>query len=428
MNIKSTVHGTPARGLAAATLGFYIGFAAVSLFGPTAKYLQTEIGIGAAIAGLLISIPNLTGSLLRIPFAAWADVDGGRKPFVVLLTLSLVGVVGVAAVLFQPAQVIPDLIPLLLFFGALGGCGVATFSVGIAQTSYWYPKNRQGQANALYGGLGNTAPGIFALLLTTVALPIFGLAASYVWWAIFLAVGLVGYLLLSKNAWYFQYRRSGMSESDARARAEIQGQELFPKGNALQSLVLSAKRPNTWLLVVAYFASFGGFLGLIAWLPSFGTGYLGLDLPLAGVLTAFYSVLASLVRASSGPLTDRFGGERTSLGGFGLALIGAFLVAFGLPAPITVTGLILMALGMGTANAGVFKLVPQAVPDAVGGAAGWVGGLGAFGGFVLPLTLNSLIHPETGTGYAEGFWIYFGLFALSFAIILILKSRSGGKQ
>ena len=36
----ATLKGTPAQGLFGATLGFFIGFAAVALFGPTATGLR----------------------------------------------------------------------------------------------------------------------------------------------------------------------------------------------------------------------------------------------------------------------------------------------------------------------------------------------------------------------------------------------------
>lgn len=420
MNTEIAARGTKWQGLAMSTIGFFVGFAAVSLFGPTARFLQTEVGISAAVAGMLISIPSLTGSLLRIPFAAWADTEGGRTPFITLLVLSLAGIAGIAVIMFQPQKVIAGSVPLLLVLGALGGCGIATFSVGVAQTSYWFPKNQQGRANAIFGGLGNTAPGIYAVLLTSVAIPLFGLAGSYVWWAIFLFVGLVAYVVLARNAWYFQFRKAGLESTQARERAAAAGQELFPKGNLLESLAISGRKLNTWLLVLVYFASFGGFLGLTAWLPTFGSASLELPLALAGMLTGMYTVLASVIRVGSGPLTDKFGGVAVSLAGFAVALLGAVLTAIGLAPALSVTGLILMAAGMGVANAAVFKLVPQAVPEAVGGAAGWVGGLGAFGGFVLPLILSSIAEASPDRGYADGFWVFAGLFAVSIGLVLLI--------
>jgi len=92
--------GNPKQGLFGATLGFFIGFAAVSLFGPTAKKLQDLMQLTPVMIGFLVAMPSLSGSLLRIPFAAWVDTTGGRKPFLVLLVTSVIGMLGLTAVIF----------------------------------------------------------------------------------------------------------------------------------------------------------------------------------------------------------------------------------------------------------------------------------------------------------------------------------------
>ncbi len=429
MSSDYKVTGTRAKGLFGATLGFFIGFAAVSLFGPTVKYLKAAVGLNAALAALLISIPNLSGSLLRIPFAAWTDRDGGRKPFLVLLVLSIIGVGGIWLIMIQPAQIIAGLFPLLLVFGVLGGCGVATFSVGIGQTSYWFPKSGQGSALGTYAGMGNLAPGLFALILTNVTLPLFGLSTSYLFWLIFLVVGTILYYIFGQNAWYFQYRAQGVEESEAQNSARECGQELFPKGNAVQSLVHSAKVPETWLLVLVYFTTFGGFLALTGWLPFYAENFLGVSLAVAGVITAAYSMGASVFRVMGGKISDMLGGEKTALISLFTALIGAIMVGLSISPVPGIVGLVLLAIGMGVGNAAVFKMVPQAVPDAIGGAAGWVGGLGAFGGFVIPLVLSRFLTDglEKDPGYAQGFWVFAGLFIMSIAVIAILQLRIRNK-
>src|SRR3989338_8305910 len=90
--------GTPSQGLFGATLGFFVGFAGVALFGSTAVKFQEAMQLSPFMVALLIAVPSLSGSLLRIPFSAWVDTTGGRKPFLVLLLLSLAGMIGVAAI------------------------------------------------------------------------------------------------------------------------------------------------------------------------------------------------------------------------------------------------------------------------------------------------------------------------------------------
>ncbi|EDP73411.1 hypothetical protein HG1285_12392, partial [Hydrogenivirga sp. 128-5-R1-1] len=75
----------------------------------------------------------------------------------------------------------------------------------------------------------------------------------------------------------------------------------------------------------------------------------------------------------------------------------------------------------------VFKLVPKYVPHATGGAAGWVGGLGAFGGFVVPPILGIFVQNYGVIGYSKGFIVYV-ILALIAIIISIMLWKSYGKK
>lgn len=147
------------------TWGFFIGFAAVALYGPAATYFQGQMHLSGLALGLLVAAPQLTGSLLRIPFGAWVDRVGGRLPMLTLFALSLVGMWGLVFVLITVKTLTVAAYPIIIMFGFLSGCGVASFSVGIPQVSYWFPQKRQGTALGAYGGIGNLAPGLFTLLL-----------------------------------------------------------------------------------------------------------------------------------------------------------------------------------------------------------------------------------------------------------------------
>lgn len=85
---------------------------------------------------------------------------------------------------------------------------------------------------------------------------------------------------------------------------------------------------------------------------------------------------------------------------------------------------VLLGIGMGIANAAVFKLVPFYVPKSIGGAASWVGGLGAFGGFVMPPIMGAIAGIFGSIGYAPGFVVFVGLSIINLAIIYVLfKNR-----
>jgi NNP family nitrate/nitrite transporter-like MFS transporter len=369
-------------------------------------------------------MPALSGSLLRIPFSAWVDTTGGRTPFLVLLGLSVVGMTGVWGIVVTryPDHLTPSLYPLLLVLGLFCGCGIATFSVGISQVAYWFPQRRQGSALAIYAGVGNLAPGLFSLLLP-VAIGRLGLAGSYLAWLAFLVVGTILYAALGRNAWYFQLRHAGVARDDAQQQARAMGQELFPAGTTLDTLRISASAWQTWGLVAIYFTTFGGFVALTAWLPTYWTSAFGVGVIMAGVLTAVYSLLASVIRIAGGVLADGLyqGGYNTSILALFIMLAGALLMTTAREYELAIPGVVLLAAGMGICNAAVFKIVPQVVPQAVGGAAGWVGGIGAFGGFAIPPAMAFAVRDLGDRGYAIGFVVFVFLSLVSLAVTWVLK-------
>ncbi|ELC8457146.1 MFS transporter [Clostridium perfringens] len=420
LNLK----GNPNRGLIGATLGFFIGFAAVSLYGPTsAVFKEAFVNLNPVLLALLIAAPNLSGSLLRIPFSAWVDTTGGRKPLIVLLLLSIIGMGGLYVVLAFFSDNLNQYYYLLFALGLLSGCGIATFSVGVSQASYWFPKSKQGVALGIYGGVGNLAPGIFALLIPNLALPLLGLPGSYLAWLIFLIVGTIIYIKIGQNAWYFQLVDKGISKDEAKEIASKEyGQELFPKGKASETLLISAKSWKTWALVFIYFTTFGGFLALTGWFPNYWMTYFGLNMKVAGLLTALYSILTSLTRIYGGKVADKNGGEITTIVSLGIALIGAICMTFASTMTLAIISIILLAIGMGVANAAVFKIVPNAVPEAMGGASGWIGGLGALGGFLIPPVMASFLNRSGFAGYSQGFSVFIVLIIVAIGVIALFQA------
>lgn len=422
--LRFRILGSPNEGLCGATLGFFIGFAAVALFGPTAERFREVMGLGAIEIGFLVAMPALSGSLLRIPFSAWVETTGGRKPFLILLTLSVMGMLGLSVVVnfLYPDQLHHGFYPLLLVLGILCGCGIATFSVGISQVAYWFPRARQGVALGLYAGVGNLAPGIFSLVLPLVLVG-WGLAGAYFVWLSLLVIGTVAYWFTGRNAWYFQLRQQGLSAAEARQVAAQYGQELFPSASLLEGLRVSAGKWRTWALVFIYFTTFGGFVALTAWLPTYWSSFFGLSTTTAGALTALYSILTSAIRIVGGGLSDKLeeGGENTAILALLIMLNGATLMTLTKQFEVAVPGILLMAVGMGICNAAVFKMVPQEVPEAVGGAAGWVGGFGALGGFVIPPIMGFAVRQHGELGYPLGFITFLVLALLSLSAVWVLK-------
>lgn len=422
------IRGSSGQALFAATLSFFIGLGAVALFAPAAKSLKECMHLSGTTLGLLVAMPQLSGSLLRIPVGALADKAGGKRPIIALLLLSIVGIGGLAWLLrvCYPYQMGGKYL-LVLFLGVLSGCGGATFSAGIPQTAYWHPKERQGVALGIFAGLGNTSPGLFTLVLPF-AFAGLGLSGTYWVWFALLAAGTLVYWLTAQDAPYYQLVGQGVGKDEATHAAKGMGEELFPTGRAVDALKISAKIGRTWALVALYVTSFGGFLALTTWFPIYWNGFHGVSPRTAGILTAVgFSLLASVVRAVSGKACDRHGGETVAIFSFALVLAGSLILIAARGFAPALAGELLAGAGMGLANAAVFKLVPKYVPEAVGGASGWIGGLGAFGGFAVPPLLGWAIDAFGTAGYAYGFGVYIVLAAVSILISYTLKKRFGGE-
>ncbi len=428
-----TLKGSPAQGLAMGTWGFFVGFAAVALYGPAAKFFQEQMQIGGLALGLLVAAPQLTGSLLRIPFGAWVDRVGGRLPMLTLFGFSMIGMWGLVFILFTVKTLTVNMYPIIVLFGFLSGCGVATFSVGIPQVSYWFPQSRQGTVLGAFGGIGNLAPGIFTLILPF-AIAAWGLAGSYLAWLIFLTVGAAFYLFLARDAYFFQLRQQGCDIETSQKIARQNGEELFPTGTVWQAVITAAEDTRTWGLVSLYFVSFGGFLALTAWFPTYWINLHHMSPREAGVIGGLgFAVLAAVIRVFGGMLSEKIGGERTAIMAFILVLVGALVLAFVVDFYTDLAGELLIALGMGVANAGVFKMVPKYVPKAVGGASGLVGGLGALGGFIIPPFLGATVDALGTRGYAGGFFAYVILAVVAIALSwnfhrLDLRGQRAGKS
>jgi NNP family nitrate/nitrite transporter-like MFS transporter len=209
---------------------------------------------------------------------------------------------------------------------------------------------------------------------------------------------------------------------EAREKARQNGQEIFPSGGVKDSLINSAKIRNTWALVALYFTTFGGFIALTAWFPTYWSEYQSFAPVKAGLFAAIFSILASAIRVPGGSISDKFGGERVALISMIAILIAAGVLSYASEISISVVAVLLLAAGMGIANAAVFKLVSVYVPKAVGGAAGWVGGLGAFGGFALPPVMGAIAGKLGAIGYARGFLVFVGLAIIDLLIIYLLIS------
>ena len=84
-------------------------------------------------------------------------------------------------------------------------------------------------------------------------------------------------------------------------------------------------------------------------------------------------------------------------------------------------GQMLLALGMGVANAAVFKLVPRFTPKAVGGAAGIIGAWAPSADLSCRRSWAYIVRLNGEAGYSQGFVVLLGLSLAGLVLLMILK-------
>lgn len=372
----------------AAFLHFDLCFMIWVLLGALGVSIGEGLGLNAAQKGLMVAIPLLSGSLLRIPLGLSSDHFGGRR----------VGI-GMLMFLFIPLAVgwrAGNSLPVLIAVGLMLGVAGASFAVALPLASRWYPPEKQGLV------LGIAAAGNSGTVVANLIAP--RIAAHVGWHNVLaltmlpLALVLVVFTLLAKDS---------PTRATARQGAGYLG---------------ALRRPELWWFCLFYSVTFGGFVGLASFLPVFLRDQYRVTPVAAGYLTALAAVAGSGLRPVGGLIADRIGGVRL-LSWLLVGVVGTYFLAATLPAlhammVILVIGM--MALGLG--NGAVFQLVPQCFRNQIGVATGFIGAIGGLGGFVLP-TLLGQIKQSTGS-FHLGFVVLGAVALTALAVLRVLMATS----
>lgn len=377
--------------LALATTAFAVAFTAWGLVSPLASQIQKDLGLDNTATSVLIAIPVLLGSLLRIPMGILTDRFGGRAMFtgLLLFTILPVAFLGVANSFWT--YVLGG-----LFLGVAG----ASFAIGVPFVNRWFGAEKQGLAIGVYGmGTGGTAIAAFSMPSLVNALG--GRQNAFWFYIIPIAVMALAFWLFARDA-------PGLAKP----------QPLMANLKALKG------ERMVWVLSLFYFLTFGGFVAFANYLPKLLVDWFQLERGDAGLRAAGFTLMAIIARPVGGWLADKVGGTTVLTIVFMLGPVGALGLAWlaGSPDMALATALILItALGLGLGNGAVFKLVPQYFPKNTGLVTGIVGCAGGLGGFFPPLLLG-MVKDATGT-YAMGF-ILLTAFALAcLAVVFNIRRR-----
>ncbi len=358
------------------TLAFAVNFAVWVMFSVIGIKIKAELNLSETEFGLLVATPILTGSLVRLPLGILTDRYGGRIIFFIQMLL-----VAIPTWLLSYATEYWQYLVLGLFVGLAGG----SFAVGIAYTSAWFSKERQGTAMGIFGA-GNAGSS-----LTKFIAPL--IIAAFGAWQMVPKVYAVALVVMAVLFWFFTYtdplHEKGADQNRVR---QTLGQQLLP--------LLDAR---VWRFGLAYAFVFGAFVAMALWLPKYYVGEYGLPLATAAFLTIFFDLPSGAIRALGGWASDKWGGNTVTWWVLWISLICLFLLSYP-PTTMTIHGIkgdVSISLGMGIVlftilvfivglaqgfgKASVYRSLADHYPAQMGVVGGIVGLIGGLGGFVLPI-------------------------------------------
>jgi NNP family nitrate/nitrite transporter-like MFS transporter len=307
---------------------------------------------------VLTLIPNLIGSMLRIPYTFAVPKFGGRA----WTTVS-------AALLFIPTLLLAFVVPsgwllhqthnvqlwVLFACAATAGVGGGNFSSSMANISFFYPERKKGLAlglNAAGGNLGVAVAQLLVPLVVIIGVPATAvklaqhrvhLAYAGLMWLPFIAIATIG-------AWRYM-------DSLRQAKADT------------TSYVASLRYRQTWIMSFLYIGTFGSFIGFSFALPlvikntfpEFLAGHSFIATYLAG-LGFMGALIGSLSRPVGGWVSDKIGGARVTLAVFlgmsvatGVAIEGVQRRSF----PVFFGSYMVIFLLAGMGNGSTYKMIPS---------------------------------------------------------------------
>ncbi|MDR6173992.1 NNP family nitrate/nitrite transporter-like MFS transporter [Nocardioides zeae] len=434
----------------------HLGFSVWLIWSVSSAYL---VAMGFAFSPqqlfLLVAIPNLVGSLLRIPYTFAVGLFGGRNWTIVSAALLLVPTLGFAAAVTNEGT------PYWVFcvIAATAGFGGGNFASSMANINYFYPTAKKGAALGLNAAGGNLGVALIQLLLPVVVggAGIFGLVTAseggiHLERAALLYAGLA--VAATVAAWLWM---DNLGTAVAKPREQLR----------------VVKEPHTWIMSVLYIGTFGSFIGYSAAMPLLIKLNFWVPEPAplgTGIYFAYYAFLGagvgSVARPVGGWLADRYGGAKVTLAAFaGLAAstLAVLWTVFQLtpnptadPAiateneslfPLFLGFFLLVFACTGIGNGSTYKMIPAiwrrraeaatpaGTPEHTGALAaagkqasaalGVIGAVGAIGGFLIPLAFSAPWVADPLSATKGAFMVFAAYYVLCAAVTYGVYLRRG---
>ena len=395
-----------------AFLYFDMSFMVWTMLGPLSTEIaealaQTGFIITAGQKATLLSLPILSGALLRILLGFGVDKMG---PKLTALIAQAIVIVSLITAYLQADSITYN----TLLFVALGlGFAGASFAVALPQAGQWYPPKLQGVV------LGIAGAGNIGVVLDFLFAP--KIAEHFGWYSVF-GVGAVmailvwiAYLFLAKDA----------------------PKEVYtPRPKKVKDYLKLLGDKDTWWFNLFYAVSFGGFVGFAGYMKVYLMNSYQADMssfglsvfnePNVKVIAGYFGALTifagAVLRPVGGGIADKMGGIKSLYIFFGLVALLAILNAtVTLPFWLAIVVLFLIMANLGMANGAVFQLVPQRFGKDIGIMTGIIGAAGGLGGTALIKTLGW--SKGAFDGYSAGFMIFAAVVIVAIGGISFVKTR-----
>jgi NNP family nitrate/nitrite transporter-like MFS transporter len=378
----------------------------------------------------LVALPGLIGSLARFPYAFAPAMFGGRNWTIFSAAVLFIPTFALAYFVTQPETPFW----LMLIVAATAGLGGGNFASSMANISFFYPDRMKGWALGLNAAAGNI--GVSVVQFLTPLLLGFGFVNLYLatptgdglylqnaglMWIVPLTVAVVGAYLFMNN---LTSARSSFKE---------------------QLVIL--RREQTWVMSYIYIGTFGSFIGYSAAFPLL----LKTQFPAITVGIAFLGPLVgSISRPFGGLLSDKVGGANVTFWNF-IAMGAATLGVMYFVDHKEFAGFLTMFLALfvltGIGNGSTYRMIPsifraQKLNEAYGRgetgralalkaagleaatALGFIGAIGAVGGYLIPRGFGASIAATGGPYLALEIFLLFYITCIALTWWYYLRKAS----
>lgn len=360
--------------LGMSTLSFAVNFAVWTMFSIIGIRIKDELGLSESQFGLMVALPILTGSLVRLPLGLITDRFGGRIVFFIHMLLVAIPI---WPGLRQPVLALPGARP-------VRRPGRRLLRGRHRLHLAWFEKERQGTAMGIFGA-GNAGAAITNLVAPMIVVA-FG-------WRMVPQVYSVAMLVTAVLFWLFTWTDP----------AHLKGAAEASQRPTLAKQLAPLAELRVWRFGLYYFFVFGGFVALALWLPKYYIAEYGLDLKTASFITMLFTLPSGLIRALGGWFSDHYGARSVNWGVFWVCLVCLFFLSYP-QTTMTIHGIqgdlslgiglnvwlftflvFVVGIAQGFGKASVYRIIHDYYPSNMGTVGGMVGVIGGLGGFCLPI-------------------------------------------